>query len=70
MYLFAAFRHILRSQHCSVRTGLVTVCFDTHTAGDLHDGLAARKVSDVHEGVIERGEDVGDAKHILSYSLY
>ena len=56
----------LSSQHSGVRGGLVTVGLHLLAAGDAHNGLPARQVSDVHKGVIVAGVDVAHSEHLLS----
>lgn len=57
---------ILGGQHGGVRRRLIAVSLDLHTTGDLADGFTARDVGHVHEGVVERGVDVGNAEHLLT----
>ena len=57
---------VLGSQHGSVGGGLVTVGLDLHATGDTGDGFAAGQIGDVDEGVIERGEDAGNAENKLA----
>lgn len=44
---------VLGGEHRGVGRRLVTVGLDLHAAGDTRDGLLARKVGDVNEGVVE-----------------
>ena len=57
---------VLGGKHSSVRGGLVAVSLHFHAASDTDQGLLAGEIGDVHEGVVERGENVSDAKHQLS----
>lgn len=57
---------VLGSQHGGVRGRLVAVGLDLHAAGDTGDGFAARQISDVDEGVVEGGEDAGNAEDELA----
>lgn len=57
---------VLGSQHSGVGGGLVTVGLDLHATGDTRDGFAARQIGDVDEGVVERGEDAGNAEDELA----
>ena len=57
---------VLGSQHGGVGGGLVTVGLDLHATGDTRDGFAARQIGDVDEGIVERGEDAGNAKDELA----
>jgi hypothetical protein len=57
---------VLGRQHGSVRGGLVTVGLDLHAAGDTGDGFAAGQIGDVDEGVVEGGENAGNAKDELA----
>lgn len=59
--LLAAGGDVLGSQHGGVGGGLVTVGLDLHTTSDTGNGLAAGQISHVDEGVVERGEDAGNA---------
>lgn len=64
--LLATSSHILSRQHGSVGRRLVTVSLDLHTTGDTADGFTAGQIGDVHEGIVERGEDPGHAKDELA----
>ena len=64
--LLALLGDVLGSQHGGVWGGLVTVGLDLHTTGDTGDGFAAGEIGDVDEGVVERGEDTGDAEDELT----
>jgi len=64
--LTAARSDVLGSQHGRVGRGLVTVCLDLHTTSDTRDGLLARQIRDMDEGVVERGVDVGNPEDQLS----
>jgi hypothetical protein len=57
---------VLGRQHGSVWGGLVTVSLDLHATGDTGDGFAARQIGDVDEGVVEGGEDAGNAENELA----
>lgn len=57
---------VLGSQHSGVGGGLVTVGLDLHATGDTGDGLTARQIGDVDEGIVERGEDAGNAEDELA----
>lgn len=57
---------VLGSQHGGVGGGLVTVGLDLHATGDTRDGFAARQIGDVDEGIVERGEDAGNAEDELA----
>lgn len=57
---------VLGSQHGSVGGGLVTVGLDLHATGHTGDGFATRQISDVDEGVVEGGEDTGNAEDQLA----
>jgi hypothetical protein len=57
---------VLSRQHGSVWGGLVTISLDLHSTGDTGDGFAAGQIGDVDEGVVERGEDAGNAKDELA----
>lgn len=63
--LLAAGGDVLGGQHGGVWRGLVPVGLDLHAAGDARDGFLAVDGGDVDEGVVERGEDVGDAEDEL-----
>jgi len=63
--LFTTSRDILGSEHRRVRRGLISVSLHLHATGDTHESLASSQVSNMNEGVIVRGIDVGDAKHQL-----
>jgi hypothetical protein len=58
--------NVLSSQHGGVGGGLVTVGLDLHATSDTRDGFAARQIGDVDEGVVERGEDAGNAEDELA----
>lgn len=64
--LLAAGSDVLGSQHGSVGGGLVTVGLDLHTTSDTADGLTAGKIGDVDEGIVEGGEDTGNAEDELA----
>lgn len=64
--LLATSSNILGSQHGGVGRGLVTVSLDLHTTGDTADGFTAGQIGNVNEGVVERGEDTGNAKDELA----
>jgi hypothetical protein len=66
MWLFRIRTDVLGSQHGGVGRRLVTVGLDLHATGDTRDGLATRQIGDVDEGVVERGEDAGNAKDELA----
>ena len=57
---------VLGSQHGGVGGGLVTVGLDLHATGDTRDGFAARQIGDMDEGIVERGEDAGNAEDELA----
>lgn len=57
---------VLGGKHGGVRAGLVAVGLDLHAAGDADEGLAAGEVGHVDEGVIEGGEEVGNAEYLLT----
>merc|ERR1719247_410848 len=63
--LLEARRNILRRQHRCVRRRLVTISLHLHAAGDANKSLAAGKVRNVDERVVERREDVADANSNL-----
>lgn len=63
--LLAAGSDVLGSQHGSVGGGLVTVGLDLHATGDTADGLTAREIGDVDEGVVEAGEDASNTENEL-----
>jgi hypothetical protein len=65
-WLFRLRTDVLSSQHGGVGRRLVTVGLDLHATGDTRDGLATRQIGDVDEGVVERGEDAGNAKDELA----
>lgn len=64
--LTAPLGDVLSGQHGSVRRGLVAVSLDLHATGDTGDGLTAREISDVNEGIVEGGVDVRDGEDILA----
>ena len=64
--IFSVRTDVLSSQHGGVGGGLVTVGLDLHATGDTRDGFAARQIGDVDEGVVERGEDAGNAEDELA----
>lgn len=57
---------VLGSQHGGVGRRLVTVGLDLHSTGDTGDGFAAGQIGDVDEGVVEGGEDAGNAENELA----
>jgi hypothetical protein len=61
--LLAAAHDVLGSHHGGVGGGLLTIGLDLHTTGDLADGLATARIGDVHEGIVETGQDVGNSVH-------
>ena len=60
--------NVLGSQHGSVGGRLITIGLDLHAASDTGDGLTTRKIGNMDEGVVERGEDVGNAEDELAIS--
>jgi len=64
--LLASEGDVLGGKHGGVRAGLVAVGLDLHAAGDADEGLAAGEVGNVDEGVIEGGEQVGNAEYFLA----
>merc|ERR550539_1870149 len=58
--------NVLGGQHSGVGRGLVSVGLHLHSSGDSTDGLTARQVGHVDEGVVEGGVDVSHAEHHLS----
>ena len=64
--LLAASGNVLGGKHGRVGRRLVAVGLDLHAAGHAHQRLLARQVRHVDEGVVEGGEDVGDAEHQLA----
>lgn len=67
--LLAAGGDVLSSQHGSVGGGLVTIGLDLHSTGDTGDGFTAGQIGDVDEGVVEGGEDTGNAEDELACSI-
>jgi len=67
--LLEADSHILRGKHSSVGRRLVTIGLHLHAAGDAHQGLTAGQIGNVHEGVVEGGEDASDGENILTILL-
>lgn len=57
---------ILGGKHGGIRGTLITIGLDLHSSGDTNDGFTSRKISHVHKGIVETGEDVGDAKDLLT----
>lgn len=55
--LLAADGAVLSGQHGSVGRRLVTVSLDLHATSDTDNGFLAGHISDMDEGVVERGED-------------
>ena len=64
--LLAASSDILSSQHSSVGRRLIAISLDLHATGDTDEGLAAREIGNVDEGVVERGKDVSNTKDLLA----
>ncbi|CAH0368127.1 unnamed protein product, partial [Pelagomonas calceolata] len=64
--LLAAHGDVLRGKHGRVGRRLVAVGLDLHAARHADEGLTARQISDVHERVVERREDVRDAEERLA----
>ena len=60
--------NILSGQHSSVGGSLISVGLDLHATSDPANGLTTGQVSDVHEGVVEGGVDVGNSEHKLTIS--
>lgn len=58
--LLAAGGDVLSGKHSRVGGGLITVGLDLHAARHADEGLLAGQIRNVHESVVERGEDVGD----------
>lgn len=57
---------VLGRQHGSVGRRLVTIGLDLHATGDTRDGFATRQIGDVDEGIVEGGEDAGNAEDQLA----
>lgn len=57
--------NVLGGKHGSVGGRLIAISLDLHTTGDADEGLAAGDISDMDEGVVEGGEDVGHGKEVL-----
>ena len=64
--LLAADGDVLGGKHSRVGGGLVAIGLDLHATGHADQGLLAGQIGDVHEGVVEGGEDVGNAKDQLA----
>jgi hypothetical protein len=60
--LLAASGNVLSCQHGGVGRRLVAIGLDLHAASDANDGFLARQIRNVDKGVVERSENVGDAK--------
>lgn len=58
--------HVLSGKHGRVGGGLVAVGLHLHATGHAHDGLTARQIGHVDEGVVEAGEDVSHAEDLLA----
>lgn len=54
---------VLSGQHGGVRGRLVSVGLDFHATSDSDNCLTTGKIGDVDEGIVERGEDVGDSEN-------
>lgn len=67
--LFATFSNVLSSKHSCVWTSLIPVSFYTHSSSNLHNSFTSRKISDMHKSIVERSEDVGNTKDILTLKL-
>lgn len=67
--LLAAGGDVLGSQHGGVGGGLVTIGLDLHTTGDTGDGFTAGQIGNVDEGVVEGGEDTGNAEDELACGI-
>ena len=63
--LLALDGNILGSQHSGVGGGLITISLDLHTSGNTGDGFTASQIGNVDEGIVERGEDVGNTENLL-----
>jgi hypothetical protein len=63
----AAGRDVLGSQHSSVGRRLITVGLDFHATSDTADRFTSAEIGDVDEGVVEAGEDAGNAKNELAF---
>ena len=57
--------NINSSKHRSIWTGLLSIGLDLHAPRDPGVGLSPRQVRHVDEGVVERGQDVTHAEHVL-----
>ena len=64
--LLAAHGYVLRGKHGRVGRRLVAVGLDFHAARHADERFTARQISDVHERVVERREDVRDAEQRLA----
>ena len=56
---------VLGSQHGGVGGSLITIGLDLHASGNTGDGFTASQISDVNEGIVEGGEDVGNTEDLL-----
>jgi hypothetical protein len=63
--LLALDGNILGGQHGGVGGSLITIGLDLHASGDTGDGLTTGQIGDVDEGIVEGGEDVGNAENLL-----
>eukprot|EP01139_Manchomonas_bermudensis_P010013 Amastigsp_a339830_623.p2 type:complete len:161 gc:universal Amastigsp_a339830_623:498-16(-) len=64
--LLALLGNLLSSHHSSVGRSLIAIRLHHHAAGDTANGLLARQIGDVQEGVVERRKDVRDAEDVLA----
>ena len=64
--LLCASSSIHGSKHSRIRGCFITIGLHLHATSHTGEGLASRKISDMHEGVIERGEDVGHSEIFLT----
>ena len=62
----ALLSNMLSGKHGSVRRSFISIGFDFHTTGHSDDGFSAGEISHVHEGIVERSEDMGNTEHILT----
>lgn len=64
--LLAADGDVLSGKHSSVGRRLITISLHLHATSHADQSFLTGKISDVHEGIVEGGEDVGNTPNELT----
>ena len=53
-------------KHGCVGGGFITIGLDFHTTSDTNEGFSSREISNMNEGVVEGGEEMGDGEDFFT----